>query len=775
MKTILRFSTLPITLLLVFGCSGMKLASRMPYAIETSNKLSQSQPAPARDVPVDYHGADIIRFLDNQSLLVGTLTFDVAGTPEYGPVILYDTARMTEKGRIPRERHYAARHQFVTFSPNLILRTSLEGRVVHTAYDRTSGRQIWTHTADAKSVTAYRMASIFDLAAIYVLANGQLQAVDAKSGALQWQIAAPVGDAAASAAKPQLLALDDRVVLVGAGSIVAFAYEDGRRLWSRANPVSGEASVLADARGVFVYGKAKAIHLDRAGRLDWQWEIPGEGIKLVAPQEKMVLIITHDTRHDHDRLHCVAGAKTRWSADLPGHVMSPVFTEKGVFYLTTAPQATESGARTLVAIDARRGKRLFKLDLPIASAVMETAYVPLSDTLVRGAKHLLVLRESYGITAVDTSKKKVVWTQPMPVSAKVENMNLISRVDPQFTLAVKDQYTPTYVAANLKSGQTALENQLKYQHMQQSLAPVTSTGPNLGRSASATAASQQIKRDMNLAASAIVMVNAANDASNAFWAAFGESLIQKTNLAARMTAVTGIRMAEAQYQVSLANTYFVPAPTEHITVVDLNNGQRADLQATLAIPNLPGRAWTVALSPDETRLAVVGIGLNNPKYRGISRGMLEVPASSLIVYRTDKLAFVDKRATPAAPGPMAPVANPPTPSAAPAPPDASYLLSAGYPPLVAYAMQGSLQDVKKALAAGEDVNKPYSAMGLTPLMAAVYRGDAAIVKLLLDAGADVNAKSAFGKTAYDTLARMNNPAARAEIKKLLDGAAKTRK
>ena len=447
-----------------------------------------------------------------------------------------------------------------------------------------------------------------------------------------------------------------------------------------------------------------------------------------------------------------------------------------MFYLTTAPQATESGARTLVAIDARRGKRLFKLDLPIASAVMETAYVPLSDTLVRGAKHLLVLRESYGITAVDTSKKKVVWTQPMPVSAKVENMNLISRVDPQFTLAVKDQYTPTYVAANLKSGQTALENQLKYQHMAQALAPVTSTGPNLGSSASATAASQQFQRDMNLAASTIIAVNALADASNAFWAAFGEAMIQKTNLAARMMAVTGIRMAEAQYQVSLANTYFVPAPTETITVVDLNSGKRADLQATLAIPNLPGRAWTVALSPDETRLAVVGIGLNNANYRGISRGMLEVPASSLIVYRTDKLAFVDKRATPAAtPGPIAPVANPPTPSAAPAPPDASYLLSAGYPPLVAYAMQGSLQDVKKALAAGEDVNKPYAAMGLTPLMAAVYRGDAAIVKLLLDAGADVNAKSAFGKTAYDTLARMNNPAARAEIKKLLDDAAKTRK
>jgi len=775
MKTTLRLSTLTITLLLVCGCSGLKVASRMPYAIETSSKLSQSQPAPARDVPVDYHGAEIIRFLDNQSLLVGTLTFDVAGTPEYGPVILYDAARMTEKWRIPRERHHAARHQFVTFAPNLILRTAMEGRVVHTAYDRASGRPIWTHTADAKSVTAYRMASIFDLAAFYVLANGQLQAVDARTGALQWQVAAPVGGAAASAAKPQMLARDDQLVLVGAGSIAAFAYEDGRRLWTQVNPISEDGSVLADPQGVFVYDADKAVHLNAAGKLDWQWQSPGGGIKLIAPQAKAILVVSHDPKTGRDRLQAVVAGKTRWTASLPGFVMSPVLSEKDVFYLTTAPQATESAARTLVAIDARRGKRLWQRDLPLASVALETAYVPLPDKLVRGNKHLLVMRESYGITAVDTKRNAVVWTQPISVAAKVENMNLISRVDPQFTLAVKDQYNPTYVAANLKAGQSAQDNQLKYQHMQQSLDNLTRTGPNLGRSAQATAASQQFQRDMNLAASTIVAVNALADASNAFWAAFGEAMIQKTNLAARMTAVTGIRMAEAQYQVSLANTYFVPAPTETVTVVDLASGKRADLQATLAIPNLPGRAWTVALSPDETRLAVVGIGLNSANYRRISRGMLEVPAASLIVYQTDKLAFVNQLKAPEQPvSPVAPAAPATTTNVAPAATDASYLLSAGYPPLVAYAMQGSLQDVKNALAAGEDVNKPYAAMGLTPLMAAVNRGDAAMVKLLLDAGADINAKSAFGKTAYDTLARVQSPAARAEIKQLLDDAAKTR-
>jgi len=514
MKTTRYLSTLLVALLLAGGCSGLQLGSRMPYAVETAGTLQQAQPAPEKDVPVAYHGADMLRFLDNQRLLVGTLTFDVAGTPEYGPVILYDMDGLREQWRIPREQHHAARHQFVSLAPHLVLRTAFEGNIDHSAYDHATGRPLWTHTAEAGSVTAYRTGPRFDLAAIYVLAGGRLTAVAADTGAVQWQAEATAGKAGAS--RPRLLAPDDFVVLVADGTITAFAHQDGRRLWTLASPIAGEVSVLPDSGGLFVYGADSAIHVDKAGRVDWRWQIPGEPIKLVAPRDKTIFIVSHDAQRDRDRLHCVTGANTRWSAGLPGHVMSPVLAEKRVLYLTTAPGATESGTRTLVGLDLRRGKRLLQLDLPKASAVMQTQYVPLPDRLVRGAHHLLVMRESYGITAVDTTRGKAAWTQSMVVAAKVENMNLISRVDPQFTLAIKDQYNPTYVAANLKSGQRALDNQLKYQHMSQALAPVTGSGPNLGSSASATAASQQFQRDMNMAASAIVAVNALHDASNAF-------------------------------------------------------------------------------------------------------------------------------------------------------------------------------------------------------------------------------------------------------------------
>ena len=287
----------------------------------------------------------------------------------------------------------------------------------------------------------------------------------------------------------------------------------------------------------------------------------------------------------------------------------------------------------------------------------------------------------------------------------------------------------SYAASNLGASQSVLNLQQKYQHLQQSGATLEER-VILGGSAKATAASMQIQRNMAGVNMVIMAVNAMADISNIFWKEFGESLIRKTNLAAKMTAIMEIRIAESQYQGALSGNYFIPAPTETIMMVDLNTGKRTDLTATLAIRNVPGRAWSVALSPDESRLAVVGVGLDSTHYKKTNSGMLEVPKSSLIVYNTRKLKFLKRREVPVYNVPKVTKAvNHPTAAAG-----ASYLIDAGYPPLVAYAMSGSAENVKKAIASGEDVNAPYEAYGLTPLMAATSRGNVAMVKLLLDTG-----------------------------------------
>ncbi len=666
-----------VVFLFVSGCSGVKLGSRMPYAIDTSNQLNKTQPAPERDIPVAYHGADILRFVDDQSLLLGSVTFDAAGIPKYGPVILYDMNGGTEKWRVPRESHYTARYHFLAYNPNLIMRSESQGKIVHAAYDLATGSRKWSHHTDDKSLSAYRFSSAFTLTDMYVLSEGVLKDINMLTGGEKWQTTAPSIDVATSKAK--LIALESLLVLVS-GEIMAYSQEEGRLAWRLPNSLASESNVVTGSKGIYLYDRKVAVHVNEDGKMDWNWQSPDGDIILITPHVKATFVVIRYQNGEKDALHAIGARQQQWKTILPGNVMSPLLNNKGMIYLTTAPQETESGQRSLVGIDASSGKILTCLSLPSMDLVQETVFVPLPDKLILRENTLFVIREHYGISAIDLIKKKTAWTQPLFKDVKGENINLMSRVDPQFNIALKDQYNPSYVSSNLKSGQTAMNYQLKYQNLQQSTNTFTQTRPNLGSSAEATAASMNIQRNLNTAATAIIAMNAAADVSNAFSKALGEWLYQKTNLAARMTAITGIRIAEAQYQVALSNNYFVPPPTDTITVVDLNTGKRADLRATLTIPGVPGRAWTVALSPDETKLAAVGIGLNNSRYRLINRGMLEVPASSLVVYHPKTLNFVEQPNVPV----TTTLNTTPTANVSANSIDPSYLIESGYPPLVAY-------------------------------------------------------------------------------------------
>jgi len=87
--------------------------------------------------------------------------------------------------------------------------------------------------------------------------------------------------------------------------------------------------------------------------------------------------------------------------------------------------------------------------------------------------------------------------------------------------------------------------------------------------------------------------------------------------------------------------------------------------------------------------------------------------------------------------------------------------------VAAAAREANINEVRKLIAAGSDVNAPDSD-GTSPLLWAAHQADSELVALLLDAGADANAANAFGVTPLLEAARVGDAATIAE---LLDGGA----
>lgn len=72
------------------------------------------------------------------------------------------------------------------------------------------------------------------------------------------------------------------------------------------------------------------------------------------------------------------------------------------------------------------------------------------------------------------------------------------------------------------------------------------------------------------------------------------------------------------------------------------------------------------------------------------------------------------------------------------------------PALLRAAGSGDLDEVRRLLQTGADVNKPLDGIGITALMLAAHRGDVEMVKLLLKAGANPNAAGGVAHVGFFT-------------------------
>ena len=76
------------------------------------------------------------------------------------------------------------------------------------------------------------------------------------------------------------------------------------------------------------------------------------------------------------------------------------------------------------------------------------------------------------------------------------------------------------------------------------------------------------------------------------------------------------------------------------------------------------------------------------------------------------------------------------------------------PALLRAAASGDLDEARRLLQSGADVNQPLDGIGLTALMFAAQRGDVEMVKLFLKAGANPNAAGGIAHVGFFTPLKM---------------------
>lgn len=202
---------------------------------------------------------------------------------------------------------------------NFVYGTSGVGDVV--ALNAETGAVIWR----AKPGGPLRGAPTLAFGSVYVMTqDNQIFALDAASGAVQWQASASLeAGSVFGAGSP---AADQSSIVAGysSGEVQAYRYENGRDLWDDAlarTSIALSVATLTDVDADPVIDRGRVFALGQGGRMasyelltgQRSWEISIAGISTPWVAGEWIYVVTDDAK-----LLCIARAtgKVRWIAQL---------------------------------------------------------------------------------------------------------------------------------------------------------------------------------------------------------------------------------------------------------------------------------------------------------------------------------------------------------------------------------------------------------------------------------------------------------------------------
>ena len=207
----------------------------------------------------------------------------------------------------------------VAVEGNIVYATSGVGDVV--ALNAETGAPLWR----AKPAGPLRGAPTLAFGSVYVMTqDNQIFALDAASGAVQWQASASLESGSVFGAGSP--AADQSSIVAGysSGEVQAYRYENGRDLWDDAlarTSIALSVSTLTDVDADPVIDRGRVFALGQGGRMasyelltgQRSWEISIAGISTPWVAGEWIYAVTDDAK-----LLCIARAtgKVRWISQL---------------------------------------------------------------------------------------------------------------------------------------------------------------------------------------------------------------------------------------------------------------------------------------------------------------------------------------------------------------------------------------------------------------------------------------------------------------------------
>lgn len=639
------------------GCPGPTL-NLMPQATRSAQTLLRmGHPVAAWDHAVAFDDADIVRFVDDQRLLVGSVHLMRHGRPRLGPLVMYDHVQRRELWRLSRG---SASYDVVATSPVILLRSTSGSRVMYKALVPATGRVQWQRKVSRDCETRFDVGAT-GLSGVYQLCGGSLVRVDARTGAITWRAQVP---GPTSPDKRRLILAVDSIYVVDTKRIHAMQRSNGAVRWRARQDISAPFEVAASGDGIFVYGANQAAwHLASSGARRWFWIPPGGGIKLVSAKGGTVFAVVHRPSNRTDAIYAIdhQTGNTVWHQQLPGHVVAPLVMHDDVLYTTVGGLTrVEMGmrnapiyrdwyttSRTLVGFSRTDGAPRLKLSLPSFPGG-KNQFPTQPDRLLVHDGSLRIARADYGITVVDLASGRISWNQrhralegpyrrsllylsfsgtkmkaywsggALSLSAPRPNASL-SRAQASLDTTLADAKR---VLSNPKASQAARQSAR--------LSIRIAVGSQLAN----MRISQTMARVQSAANVAIGIMNLAN-ALASFWTAD----LAAARAAWYHKAVLGLRIAATQHANTFGGRYYLRANRKILTLVDLESGRASHLVLSPQMDQVRADMSAAALSPNGKYVAAVAVGLDWQRYQPRTKWNAIAPACSVIVYKVSDLKF----------------------------------------------------------------------------------------------------------------------------------------